>query len=238
VRDEVAAAFFEKSEEARLGPLAYFPPDGECMAYARAYDGKEPAAETLRTLVVDALEGEGLDAGAELAIHDGRRQTRIPALDGAAGFYRRPLAERFFDKPALYVTGSGGAAVGGFAMPVARPEAFAWVVRPTTPRIRVSGGLTLRWKDAPPEATMLAVAAVADPVAGVLAVCHCAAPAAAGAIRMRPEHLRHLSAGGSGSPGMLLLIPWPSRAAAIPAEGARRSAAVSLYVQGTWHVFR
>ena len=234
--DELRAGFFDVPPGRRRdSPFLQWPPTGACTTYATVGDEETPAADSVPALLFGSAfrEGEGLDAGAYIAVRSGVLQLRAAPVPGAPGLYQRTLnpgahpglrpPQLPLDSGTVVIAGRGGPRAGAFATALPVPAAFTQLNPVVT--IGRSDPLTVEWKSAGSPAAMGIVVAGAGANGGAAGATYCLAPGSAGRFTIPAALLGHLPAGR----GDLVLASWWTRPVTPNPAGIDHTIAISVY---------
>lgn len=237
VEDEANAAFTDiPQDRSRTSPLLLLPPPGSCAAYAGVLSQGTAVGSSVWTLLFGGVLGQGLDAGRSIEIHNQAGQLRVPFVSGAPGLYRRtlpgaprpsPQTHISFDAGRIGISGSGGGQVGPFAVALPAPEAFTGGLPPGP--IDRSRELTVEWKAANSEGSLVIVLVGIDRNLNVAGLTYCNAPKAAGRFTIPAELLAQLPPGT----GDLVMASWTVRIVNPPPSGIWRMMALSVFARSS-----
>jgi uncharacterized protein (TIGR03437 family) len=200
VADTGMASFRSSGKES---PVA-LPPLGACTAFTgNYYVGQLMAAMRGRALVLP--ETSRLDAGGALTVRGPRGVQTLQVDEKRAGSFTallggNPPARRKIDKP-LYLTpgryviaGAGGPDVGPFRVAVQARRGIEWINKKGAAVVERSKGITVYWKNAGRDETVVIAAMNDDPVTAAAGLCLCLAAAEQGRFRIPPEMLANIPA--------------------------------------------
>jgi uncharacterized protein (TIGR03437 family) len=186
--DDARIAFIATTEQSAPMPIQ-LPPAGTCAASTSSYQTNTSLSNSILSII--RVEGRGLDAGKTLLLSRANQTRSISQSWEGPGIYRKHLGSHGYDPhrrdPPLFLEpgdftllGTGGNEVGRFTTPFSVPASFEWIDREQIRVVDRTRGVTVHWKSAAPDQTMVILARNIDQITTAIGMCVCTASAAAG----------------------------------------------------------
>jgi uncharacterized protein (TIGR03437 family) len=248
VADDARIAFIATAEQSAPMPIQ-LPPTGTCSALTSSYQTNTSLSNSILSVV--RVEGRGLDAGKTLLLSRANQTRSISQSWEGQGIYRKHLGAHGYDvhrlEPPLFLEpgdftllGTGGVEIGRFTTAFSVPAPFEWTDREQIRVVDRSRGVTVHWKNATPEQTMVILARNIDQITTAIGMCICTASAAAGQFTIPAPPLSNVPASQdvAGVPYEELAVGSLTMRPGIKASGLSGGFGVFVYAVGRFVQYR
>ncbi len=199
--DQAAAMFFRYDASASdLNLLSIFPPIGHCNAVSGDLADLEYLA-SLPLMLTGGVRAKELDAGNPLLLAGQQGTRRLYKSHGSAGSYwgslgmDNPSISRapplFFGAAQSKIDVPGSADIDGFSRSWPGPAVLNWTNSDDFALLYRTRAATFVWREAPPDAVVIAAALGVDPITTAATFCFCTSRASAGRLTMPADMFTH-----------------------------------------------